>query len=1674
MHQKILRLGFALAIVVSLLMVQAGAALAAAPTSAPTIQSPVDGSSVGNTNPTLSWSAVGNAVRYHVQVSTSLLFSTTIYSVETYALQATPPMLLPFTTLYWRVAGEDGGGATGPYSVASFTKSLSSAPATLTPTNDQTLTFPTDPVVFSWQPVPGAFSYSVQVGNSSDFIGAQQFTTSNTSYTLTDTQSFTLSDGTTPQSWWWQVRATYVDSSVTQWSTPSKYQIVWPATPQLGSPANGAVGVTDTVFSWDSVPGAAKYDLQVSPNGDWQNGKIIDQVGVYGTRFAPDVTLNNSSYYWRVRAQAAGSATNYGQWSTPFLFTRSWSPRPVTIDPHWAGGLADPPQVGNLEFSWTPASFSGSGWVDHASHYEIQIGTDSNFSLNTFTLCTTDQTTYTPYSGIQGGGEPGSCNMGQSLLIGTVYYWRVRGIDGPAGINGLWDSTSSSDTQRFIYTPTMPDLTCGPVDGSHVQSPTLCWSAVSGAEHYRVTIRRHDNVLADQVVTDALSYTSVRTLNPTDGPFTWNVETLDSQSHMGLIRANWPSFYLDPPTTTASFSLLTPANLAHTLRMPSMTWQPYTGASYYEVLYGVTQGIWSATPLSSDTHLPYAGFTYANRPLAAGHYYWAVQAYDVTDVLLATSSASSFYVGTTDTGGEWIIPWNNYLTPECQVQSDPQISLCTPLLGQTQELTWTPDPNTGAYVVYVAKDVNFTNIYRTYETGQTSLTPRESWLDSQAGQSYYWFVRPCVDWDMTHCGPGPDSNAGLDNASAYRKSSPRTTGLTTTTAANPPVAALTIPDQVTFNWADYMTTSQAVDYPVASVNSSRVTQEARKYTIQVSTTSDFSNILDTRTVDQTQYTPWQITYPEGPLYWRVQALDGSDNPLTMSLTGTVTKASAPIALVSPVGAATVSGVPYFTWAPQNWAAHYVIEVYRNGDLNFSSANLMVSTTTPIAAWSPTATMPAGVYAWRVQRRDASDRQGPWSTGRTFTLHPSAPTLNTPADLALVDGTNLYFTWLGAQGDVSYQFQSSAAADFTNPIESQTTVMTAWSPLRKYDPGVYYWRVNLLDASNNVLSTSSSRRLTVGTMPGAPTGATATAGNATATVSWTAPTSSGSSPITGYIVTSTPDGKTCTTTGATHCTVGGLTNGNSYTFVVQAITDVGTGPASADSNAVVPSSVSSLTVSAGTSQAAHVAFNVIVTATDGLGATETGYLGTVHFTSSDPAATLPANYTFTGANLGTHTFSVTLNSPGIQSVTATDTVTASLTGSQTGVVVGYAATTYTATSPARILDTRPTGGGVTNIGLSGKFTAGSVRTFGVAGAHYVGGGTALAVPATATAVTGNLTIVGESAAGLVALGPTMTPTGDVTTINFVKGDIRANNVTVGLSPTGTLSAVFRSSAGATTNLIFDVTGFFMPDTAGATYHAVTPGRVLDTRPTMNGHVNIGLGGKFTNRAVRTFNVAGVVGIGWTSAQVPPTATAITGNLTVTNATTAGFVSLGPTMTGTPSTSTLNVATGANVANGVTVALSGGKLAGVWAGSVGSSADLLFDVTGYFTADLTGLSYHPIAPARLLDTSINKGLTGPFANRTPRTLPAGGAIASIPADAAGISGNLTILNPSSAGFAFISPDTVAVPTASTLNTTAHVTVANGFDVPLDSGGLALIWAGLSGSTANLALDVTGYWK
>ncbi|HEY0277463.1 MAG TPA: DUF4082 domain-containing protein [Solirubrobacterales bacterium] len=94
-----------------------------------------------------------------------------------------------------------------------------------------------------------------------------------------------------------------------------------------------------------------------------------------------------------------------------------------------------------------------------------------------------------------------------------------------------------------------------------------------------------------------------------------------------------------------------------------------------------------------------------------------------------------------------------------------------------------------------------------------------------------------------------------------------------------------------------------------------------------------------------------------------------------------------------------------------------------------------------------------------------------------------------------------------------------------------------------------------------------------TVPGVPTAVTATAGGASATVKWTAPTSNGGAEITSYKVVPYRAGvaQTATTVSGetTQTLVTALTPGSSYTFKVAAINSAGTSAESAASNSVIP-------------------------------------------------------------------------------------------------------------------------------------------------------------------------------------------------------------------------------------------------------------------------------------------------------------------------------------------------------------------------------------------------------------------------------------------------------------------------------------------------------------------------
>jgi hypothetical protein len=175
-----------------------------------------------------------------------------------------------------------------------------------------------------------------------------------------------------------------------------------------------------------------------------------------------------------------------------------------------------------------------------------------------------------------------------------------------------------------------------------------------------------------------------------------------------------------------------------------------------------------------------------------------------------------------------------------------------------------------------------------------------------------------------------------------------------------------------------------------------------------------------------------------------------------------------------------------------------------------------------------------------------------------------------------------------------------------------------------------------------------------------------------------------------------------------------------------------------------------------------------------------------------------------------------------------------------------------------------------------------------------------------------------------------------TVNFPLGDDRANAITVALGTGGTLSVTYAAPVlGPTAQVILDVTGYFTPDASGARYVPLSPTRLLDTR------YGSALIGPFVSHVARNWQVSGNGGI-------PATATAVTGNVTVTGQTKQGFLFVGPVATNNPTSSTLNFPMGDDRANAVTVALgAGGILSITYAAPIlGPTTQVIFDVTGYF--------------------------------------------------------------------------------------------------------------------------------
>ena len=443
-----------------------------------------------------------------------------------------------------------------------------------------------------------------------------------------------------------------------------------------------------------------------------------------------------------------------------------------------------------------------------------------------------------------------------------------------------------------------------------------------------------------------------------------------------------------------------------------------------------------------------------------------------------------------------------------------------------------------------------------------------------------------------------------------------------------------------------------------------------------------------------------------------------------------------------------------------------------------------------------------------------------------------------------------------------------------------------------------------------------------TVPGAPGTPTATAGNAQATVSWTAPGSDGGSPITNYTVTSTPGNKTCSKASAPlSCTVSGLTNGVSYTFKVVATNGIGDGPASAASNSVTPAvppagdlftgitpkrlldsrpafqvgpfstpwaagTQRDVTVAGGTTtvpaDADAVTLNVTVTQTTAVSFLTLWPKGQTKPTASslnwDPGWTVPNSVT---VKVGAGGQISVFNNLGSANVIV-DVVGYYKAGTGAG---------FSSVQPKRILDSRPS----FQVGpFSTPWAAGTDRLVTVAGGTTT-------VPADADSVVLNVTVTQTDAVSYLSVWPNGQTKPTVSSLNWDAGWTIPNAVTVKVGTNGQVH-LFNNLGVA--NVIVDVVGYFKSGT-GSEFHPQSPTRILDSRPAFQ----VGpFSTPWVGGTIRNLDV--------TTGSVSDSADSVLLNVTVTQTNAVSFLSVWPNGQTQPTVSSLNWASGWTIPNAVT--------------------------------------------------------------------------------------------------------------------------------------------------------------
>jgi hypothetical protein len=492
-------------------------------------------------DPMYSWAAVPGAARYEVEVNSDEHFapgSKWCCSGTTTATSLAPLQALANNRYYWRVRAIDARGDVGSWNVGQpFEKTFDPTTPTIrnltvrTPVGTKLAGVPaTDTPIVTWDPVPGASLYEVQLGSYKSGLGCDfsiattpprmSFQTATTAWTplrgagrlgpaawpnpetavtvpaggityCVRVLAHTDDDAQHNQviSAWTQINginhAAFTFEDPPPAGEPGTEGLVTPANaylePGLGgveAPCHPATAGTSPpscrmtpLFTWQRVAGARGYYVVVSRDARFTEVADVGftNVPAYAPRLANEVPLSDetTSYYWAVIP--SGQANGVETFSFPCYTTPTNPCEAANDNPHLFNKASDPPQLLGPADGAEVESQPTFRWTraDNARTYEIQVSQDGSFGKPLEDV-KTNATAYT---------------SSLTYPTGTPLYWRVRATDW-RGQGLSWSSVRS-----FVRTLAVPSL-AAPAPTTVFGPAPLSWTPITGAIGYDLRVEQ--------------------------------------------------------------------------------------------------------------------------------------------------------------------------------------------------------------------------------------------------------------------------------------------------------------------------------------------------------------------------------------------------------------------------------------------------------------------------------------------------------------------------------------------------------------------------------------------------------------------------------------------------------------------------------------------------------------------------------------------------------------------------------------------------------------------------------------------------------------------------------------------------------------------------------------------------------------------------------------------------------------------------------------------------------------------------------------------------------------------------------------------------------------------------------------------------------------------------------